>query len=1006
LTESGAYPSLAPAPPAAPRFTPSASAAVAVAIGLVGASVVVRFALQRWLGSTVPFLQFFPAIMIAAWYGGFRAGLVATMASTAAAAYWFMPETGGRLISRPGDLLSISLFVVIGLVIARLNESRRGAEARQRRQALSWQTTLGSIGDGVIVTDREGTITFVNSVAAALTGVRPAEAVGRALGEVFEPRDEATRTPEESLHARVVRDGAVAVGGNRTILVARDGTEHAIGQTAAPIRSGGGPIDGVVLIVRDATKWREERRRREFLAGATATLTSTLEYEATLQRVADLAVPLLADSCAIFLEDEPGAVRLVATAHVDPALRPAMITLASRPDPDRARGWIRAIREGQSELLADVDEERATRILRGDPAMLAAYRQMGITSQLTVPLWAHGRALGAITMTLGPGTRRYGERDLAFAEDVGRVAGVAVDNAALYREAQRREAAAGAARDQATFLADVSAVIASSLDYTETISAATRLVIPRLADFCDVRLLEPTGELRQVAAAHVDREKEALILELGTRVPMTIDTVGPASAHAVRDNRPVLVREVDWEALRARAGGDPYIAAAIDRLRPRSGVVVPLRARGRAIGVLSLFMAESGRTYGDADVPIAEEFARRVATAVENARLYQQTQDSNRLKDEFLATLSHELRTPLNAVLGWSHMLESGQLDARGRERAITGIARNAEAQVKLVEDILDVARGLAGKLFVTLAPIDLVPVVEAAVTSIGTLAAGRRIAIDKHIDRSPVRVDGDEARLHQIVLNVLANAVKFTPDGGRIDVFVTEDAGQAVLRVADTGIGIRADFLPFVFERFRQADASFSRAHTGLGLGLAIVRQLVDLHGGTVTAESDGEGRGAAFTIRVPTRRADVGPDAAAREPAPAGREGALAGAAILLVDDDPDGLELARLLLESRGARVTTAASAAAAGHWLDVRRFDLLILDLSMPGEDGFTLLRRCRARSGPAQRVPAIAFSAHVEEAARERAREAGFDAHVGKPLDADQLIRVAGALVAPRFDTIE
>jgi signal transduction histidine kinase len=290
-------------------------------------------------------------------------------------------------------------------------------------------------------------------------------------------------------------------------------------------------------------------------------------------------------------------------------------------------------------------------------------------------------------------------------------------------------------------------------------------------------------------------------------------------------------------------------------IRPYAYVGLPLAVRGRAVGVIAFGRSEqeSHSDYSAAEVALMEEFARRASLAVENARLFRKADELNRLKDEFLATVSHELRTPLSAILGWSRMLAAGQLDPAKTRRAIEAIERNSQAQAKLVDDILDVARGMAGNVRLEMAPIDLAAVAHRGVDAIMPAAAAKKIRIEVKSPGSPVMVVGDAARLQQVVWNLVSNAVKFTPSGGSVAVAVGPVDGKAELEVADTGAGIPRAFLPYVFDKFRQADGSFTRQYGGLGLGLAIARHLVELHGGSVEAKSEGEGKGATFVVRLP---------------------------------------------------------------------------------------------------------------------------------------------------------
>jgi signal transduction histidine kinase/CheY-like chemotaxis protein len=389
----------------------------------------------------------------------------------------------------------------------------------------------------------------------------------------------------------------------------------------------------------------------------------------------------------------------------------------------------------------------------------------------------------------------------------------------------------------------------------------------------------------------------------------------------------------------------------------------------------------------------------RLLAAEKEAR--SEAEAANRSKDEFLATLSHELRTPLNAILGWAQLLRTGALPADEATQGLETIERNAKAQAQLIDDLLDLSRIISGKLRVESRPVDLVAVVEGALDSVRPAADAKGIRVVPVLDAHAGPVAGDAGRLQQVAWNLLSNAVKFTPRGGRVDVWLCATASDAELTVSDDGAGIQPEFLPRVFDRLRQADGSSTRRHGGLGLGLAIVRHLVELHGGTVSASSAGEGRGATFTVRLPlaarnvpaTHEQDPGhrptPPAERRDvsASPPGR--LLEGVKVLVVDDEADARDVLRLGLEQRGASVTAAASAseALAGLRDAGAAFHVLLSDIGMPDEDGYSLIRRVRqlgaSRGGG---VPAIALTAYARAEDRARALEAGFDEHVSKPVE--------------------
>jgi PAS domain S-box-containing protein len=419
--------------------------------------------------------------------------------------------------------------------------------------------------------------------------------------------------------------------------------------------------------------------------------------------------------------------------------------------------------------------------------------------------------------------------------------------------------------DRLAFLAEVGEILSSSLDYVQTLDRAVHLALPRLGDYCNVLLVDDTGVLRHVACGHVVREKEAIVERLAKQAMADRRSPAlPTFAEAVITSRRTLMVSHDEVARRVaqldKAAIDPELVALGEALAPWAYIGTPLLVLGRAAGVMSFATTatESRREYARQDETLVAEFARRASTAIENARLFRQAEDLSRLKDEFLATLSHELRTPLSAILGWARLLANDQLDGTKRRHAVDAILRNAQAQSQLVDDVLDVARGMAGNLRLDMAPLDLVVPAQRGVEAVAPAAAAKRIAIELHAPAA-VPIIGDVGRLQQIVWNLLSNAVKFTPTGGRVVVEVAEAQGTAQLQVTDTGVGIAPSFLPFVFDKFRQADGSATRQHGGLGLGLAIARHLAEMHGGSIDANSGGEGRGATFRMRLPLRESEA---------------------------------------------------------------------------------------------------------------------------------------------------
>jgi len=371
-----------------------------------------------------------------------------------------------------------------------------------------------------------------------------------------------------------------------------------------------------------------------------------------------------------------------------------------------------------------------------------------------------------------------------------------------------------------------------------------------------------------------------------------------------------------------------------------------------------------------------------------------QSEEANRIKDEFLATLSHELRTPLTAMLGWLTILRTQRLDDETATHALDTIERNAKVQAELIEDLVDVSRIVGGKLNLDVRPVDLLPIIEAAVDIVRPAADARGVRIEVESEPAIGPVSGDPARLQQVIWNLLSNAVKFTARGGHVRVYLRRTESSAEVVVADTGKGIHPDFLPRVFERFRQAEPSLTRSHGGLGLGLAIVRHLVELHGGTVRAESPGENQGATFTIRLPLSivqsSEESRPDKFKSDLGEAGRL-ALAGLRVLVVEDEPDARELLLLTLESSGAKVEVVSSARDALNNLQLFRPDVLLSDIGLPVESGYELIRKVRSLPSQSSSIPAVALTAFATEKDRQMALSAGFQIYLAKPIDPNVLV---------------
>jgi signal transduction histidine kinase/DNA-binding response OmpR family regulator len=502
---------------------------------------------------------------------------------------------------------------------------------------------------------------------------------------------------------------------------------------------------------------------------------------------------------------------------------------------------------------------------------------------------------------------------------------------------------------------------------------------------------------------------------------------------------------------------------ASPRVSMQSFLGAPILSPTHAYGWLYLSNKLDADEFSEADERLAVTLATQVASSYENARLYAEAQRhaselqqevaerklaeeararllvreqaaradaerANRTKDEFLATLSHELRTPLTAILGWTHLIRGGNLDAAMMTRALETIERNARAQSQLIDDLLDVSRIITGKLMLDFRPVELASIIEATVDTVRPMAEAKSIHVQPLLKTSHCVVSGDPARLQQVVWNLFSNAVKFTPEGGKVEVGLTCDEQHVELEVCDTGQGIHPDFLPYIFDRFRQADGTTTRKHGGLGLGLAIVRHLVELHGGTISAHSDGDGCGSTFTLSLPLASALSATDGNSGEGAADGQPGdndasaaavmttpmdgkesqsdVLGGLRILIVDDEADTRELVKEVLVRQGAEVRVSESAAEALRTLAVWNPDLLISDIGMPVEDGYELIKQVRRFDAEHHgQIPAVALTAYVGVEDHQRALDAGFQTHLAKPIVPKALIETV-ARVAGRVTPID
>lgn len=585
------------------------------------------------------------------------------------------------------------------------------------------------------------------------------------------------------------------------------------------------------------------------------------------------------------------------------------------------------------------------------------------------------------------------------------------------------EALLAGANDYVTKPYDVAEVVArvATLVRTSKLNRAQLKRTRQLALSAGIGAALTTGQsLREIAercatalAVHLD----ALAVEVWVKRDDDLEVLA-ALPNAHMSIPSAVVRDIG-ERRTPLVSDDPAIIEAIEGCKKAKGMaVVPLVVRDETVGVLAFCSAQALgdvqavlTTVGDllalgmARARIEEERAQILARE-RNTRA--EAEAANRSKDDFLAMVSHELRTPLNAITGWTGMLLAGGLDEERTKRALATIERNARSQAQLIDDLLDISRIISGKLRVNVSSVDLPSVAEMALESVRLAADSKGVVLEGAIDAAAGQLTGDADRIQQIIWNLLSNAIKFTPKGGRVVLLVAREAsgrGGVAITVEDSGQGIAPEFLPHVFERFKQGDGTSTRSKGGLGLGLAIVKHLVELHGGTISATSEGLGRGSSFHVLLPgtsTDAADVavrtsGTFSSARPSFERPRE--VEGLRVLVLDDEDDARELIRTLLESCKIDVTAVSNAADAFDVVKSKKVDVVLSDIAMPLEDGLSFIRRVRALPREeGGRVPAVALTAYARLEDRTRALRAGFNSHVAKPVEATELLAVIASLV--------
>ncbi len=814
-----------------------------------------------------------------------------------------------------GALLGLLLVVALAALVANRFRLRARATEAVHKEREHLRVTLGSIGDGVIATDADGRVTFLNAVAQSLTGWAAGDACGRPLEEVFRIVNESTRETADNPALRALREGVVVGLANHTLLIAKDGAERPIDDSAAPIRDPQGGVSGSVLVFRDITERKrsehalEERMRLLALSaqiGAALVAGDTLRV--ALQHCAEALVHHLDGAFARIwtLNDASNVLELQASA--------GMYTHRDGP-----HGRIPV---GQFKIGWIAQERRVhlTNAVVGDPQISDpewATRE-GMVAFAGFPLLVEDRLVGVLAM--------FARRPLA---------------------AYTLEAMSGVAKQ-----------VALGIERKRSAQEVTRLLALEQ---------ERSGRLREVAAA-------SLTINSATS-PSSVAGIIRAEAQRIIDARQSQVVLT----------GEPFTP-------PSVGLAAPLIGRGgRPLG--NIYLAEkTGGPFTEDDRAILAQLAHMAAVAIDNARLYEEMREGDRRKDEFLATLAHELRNPLAPIRNSLQVMRFAVDDPSAMEECRAMIERQMLQMVRLVDDLLDLSRISRGKLELRVERTDLDAVLNSAIETSQPLIDEHEHKLVVQLPPAPVPLDADPVRLAQVFLNLLNNAAKYTRRGGRIELSAQRQGDRVTVRVRDNGVGVAAEMLPCIFEMFTQADRSLERAHGGLGIGLTLVRRLVEMHAGSVEVHSEGAGKGSEFVVVLPvaTRAKALSPHEAEAAPAPPTRR------RILVVDDNRDSADSMAKLLRLLGNDVAVAYDGLEAVDRAASFHPEIVLLDLGLPRLNGYDAARRIRAQPGGADRS-LIAVTGWGQQEDRRRTAEAGFDHHLVKPVNLASLQGLLAAL---------
>jgi PAS domain S-box-containing protein len=1026
------------------------------------------------------FLLLLPAVVLGAWYGGFGPGLFTALICAFGYAGLIAKPSGFQALAVADEAWRVGLFlgmsVLLVWLVEALHAAQRTAETTARQLRVSqerYRHILQTAQEGVCTIDPTARVDYLNPRLAEMLGTTVDEVLGQPLWSFLEP--EAQKDAERRWEQRRVgpRDQ------HEFRFRRKDGSALWALVTTSPILDDQGQPRGALAMITDLTERRRTEEALRFIVDATQVLASSLDYESTLRSVARLAVPALADGCSIDVLMDDGTVRRLANVHADPAREDLVGQLPRRYPTDRhgADGLAKVLATGRPELLPEVPDTLLQKEAR-DAEHLKALRGLGIRSCMIVPLRARGRTLGAITLQSAESGRRFGPSDLTLAETLARRATLAVDNALLYREAQKEIAerklieealraseerlrlALAAGRmgvwdwnlrtgafswseslerihglEPGTFGGTYEAFMALvHADDRERVRQALALAVEARTGYAEeFRTVRPDGALHWIIVRgrvfadeagepvrmlgigadvtdRKDAEQEALHMAEDLRnqqkwleavvdlMPAPMVFVEPDTARVLFANR-AADEMAGGHFPRAQSAEEYhllYYYTDADRQRIPDEQMPAVRvARGESFAEIELdwHLPDGPRSFllqGDTIPPMYGHPATGVIKFQDITQLKEveaELRGANQAKDEFLAMLAHELRNPLAPLLNALHIMRLQGATAETILQAREMAERQVKNMTRLIDDLLDVSRITRGKIQLRQEPVDLATVVRRAIETSRPMIEARGHALHVTLPDMQVQLRADATRLEQVIANLLHNAAKYTEEGGRIEVEAGSEAGEAVVRVRDTGIGIPVEMLPRIFDLFVQADRSLDRSQGGLGIGLTLVKRLVELHGGRIEGHSEGPGKGSEFVVRLPLAGMVQLPEPAAPVEKPQRVNGA--PLRVLVVDDNVDAARSLTMLLQAYGHEVRATHSGAEAVRAAAEFFPRVVFLDIGLPGMDGHEVARHLRAQPG-GDEVLLVALTGYGQEEDRRRSREAGCDRHLVKPVDPEEL----------------